>query len=49
MPPATSAEAIATHESTVVAERPPFDAWIEGDKHATGFQSGSALPLVGAR
>jgi hypothetical protein len=49
MPPATPAEAIATHQQTVVPERPPFDAWIEGDQHATGFQTGSALPLAGAR
>jgi cytochrome c peroxidase len=46
--PATPAEAIATHEQTVVPERSPFDAWIEGDQHATGFQSGSVLPLAGA-
>jgi cytochrome c peroxidase len=48
-PPATLAEAIATHEQTIVAERPPFDAWIEGDQHASGFKTGSALPLAGAR
>jgi cytochrome c peroxidase len=49
VPPAILAEAIATHQQTVVPERPPFDAWIEGDEHATGFQPGSALPLAGAR
>jgi cytochrome c peroxidase len=48
MPPATPAKAIATHEQTVVPERSPFDAWIEGDQHATGFQPGSVLPLAGA-
>ena len=48
MPPATPAKAIATHEQTVVPERPPFDAWIEGDQHATGSQPGSVPPLAGA-
>jgi cytochrome c peroxidase len=34
MNPATLAEAIATYERTVVSERSPFDAWIEGDERA---------------
>jgi cytochrome c peroxidase len=34
MNPATLAEAIATFERTLVSERSPFDAWIEGDEHA---------------
>jgi hypothetical protein len=49
MTPARPAEAIATHEQPTVAERSPFDAWIEGDQHAARFQTGSALPLAGAR
>src|SRR5258708_19579845 len=32
MNPTTLAEAIATYECTVVSERSPFDAWIEGDE-----------------
>jgi cytochrome c peroxidase len=34
MTPATLAGAIATFERTVVSDRSPFDAWIEGDEHA---------------
>jgi len=34
MNPTTLAEAIATYERTVVSERSPFDAWIEGDERA---------------
>jgi cytochrome c peroxidase len=34
MTPATLAEAVATYERTIVSERSPFDAWIEGDEHA---------------
>jgi cytochrome c peroxidase len=32
--PSTLAEALATYERTVVSERSPFDAWIEGDERA---------------
>jgi cytochrome c peroxidase len=34
MSPATLTEAIATYERTIVSERSPFDAWIEGDENA---------------
>src|SRR5258708_1744728 len=34
MTPKTLAKAIATYERTVVSERAPFDAWIEGDEKA---------------
>jgi cytochrome c peroxidase len=34
MKPETLAAAIATYERTVVSERAPFDAWIEGDEKA---------------
>lgn len=34
MSPASFAAAIATYERTVVSERAPFDAWIEGDESA---------------
>ena len=34
MSSATLARAIATYERTVVSERAPFDAWIEGDEKA---------------
>jgi cytochrome c peroxidase len=32
--PITLAKAVATYERTVVSERAPFDAWIEGDEKA---------------
>lgn len=34
MSPKTLAEAIATYERTVVSERAPFDAWIDGNEQA---------------
>jgi cytochrome c peroxidase len=34
MTPKTLAKAIATYERTLVSERAPFDAWIEGDEKA---------------
>jgi cytochrome c peroxidase len=34
MSPQTLAKAIATYERTVVSERAPFDAWIDGDEKA---------------
>jgi cytochrome c peroxidase len=34
MSPKTLAKAIATYERTVVSERAPFDAWIDGDEKA---------------
>src|SRR5215510_16532374 len=34
MTPKTLAAAIATYERTIVSERAPFDAWIEGDERA---------------
>jgi len=34
--PKTLAAAIATYERTVVSERAPFDAWIDGDEKAIG-------------
>jgi cytochrome c peroxidase len=34
MSPKTLAKAIATYERTIVSERAPFDAWIEGDERA---------------
>ncbi len=34
MTPKTLAKAIATYERTVVSERAPFDAWIDGDEKA---------------
>jgi cytochrome c peroxidase len=34
MTPTTLAQALATYERTVVSERAPFDAWIEGDENA---------------
>src|SRR3981189_821775 len=37
--PRTLAKAIATYERTVVSERAPFDAWIEGDEKAISEQA----------
>jgi len=37
--PATLGEALATYERTIVSERAPFDAWIEGDEHAIPEQA----------
>src|SRR5690349_3831573 len=34
MSPKTLARAIATYERTIVSERAPFDAWIEGDERS---------------
>jgi cytochrome c peroxidase len=34
MSPKTLAEAIATYERTIVSERAPFDAWIDGNEQA---------------
>jgi len=34
MTPQTLAKAVATYERTVVSDRAPFDAWIEGDEKA---------------
>ena len=34
MTPKTLAKAVATYERTVVSERAPFDAWVEGDEKA---------------
>jgi cytochrome c peroxidase len=39
MTPKTLAKAIATYERTVVSERAPFDAWIEGDEKAISEQA----------
>ncbi len=37
--PATLAEALATYERTIVSERSPFDAWVEGDERAISEQA----------
>jgi len=34
MTPKTLAKAVATYERTVVSDRAPFDAWVEGDEKA---------------
>jgi cytochrome c peroxidase len=39
MTPKTLAKAIATYERTVVSERAPFDAWVEGDDKAISEQA----------
>ena len=37
--PVTLGEALATYERTIVSERAPFDAWIEGDERAIPEQA----------
>src|SRR5262245_45962060 len=43
MSPKTLAKAIATYERTIVSERAPFDAWIEGDERAISEEAKRGL------
>jgi len=47
--PATLAEALATYERTIVSERSPFDAWIEGDEHAISEQAKRGFAIFNAK
>jgi cytochrome c peroxidase len=45
----TLAEAIATYERTVVSERAPFDAWIEGNEQAVSEEAKRGFALFNAK
>jgi cytochrome c peroxidase len=45
MKPKTLAQAIATYERTVVSERAPFDAWIEGNEKAISEEAKRGFAL----
>ena len=49
MTPQTLAKAVATYERTMVSERAPFDAWIEGDEKAISDEPSAASPCSTAR
>jgi hypothetical protein len=47
--PKTIVEALATYERTVVSERAPFDAWIEGDERAISEQAKRGFAIFNTR
>jgi cytochrome c peroxidase len=49
MSPTTLAAAIATYERTVVSERAPFDAWIDGDEKAIGDSAKRGFELFNGK
>lgn len=49
MKPGTLAQAIATYERTVVSERAPFDAWIEGDEKAISAEAKRGFELFNGK
>ncbi|MDD1535754.1 MULTISPECIES: cytochrome-c peroxidase [unclassified Bradyrhizobium] len=49
MKPSTLAQAIATYERTVVSERAPFDAWIEGDEKAISADAKRGFELFNGK
>ena len=49
MKPKTLAQAIATYERTVVSERAPFDAWIEGNEKAISEEAKRGFALFNAK
>lgn len=49
MTPKTLAKAIATYERTVVSERAPFDAWIEGDEKAISEEAKRGFALFNGK
>src|SRR3954470_6596097 len=49
MTPQTLAKAIATYERTIVSERAPFDAWIEGDEKAISEQAKRGFALFNGK
>lgn len=46
---ATLAKAIATYERTVVSERAPFDAWIDGNEKAISEEAKRGFALFNAK
>jgi cytochrome c peroxidase len=49
MKPKTLAQAIATYERTVVSERAPSDAWIEGNEKAISEEAKRGFALFNAK
>jgi cytochrome c peroxidase len=49
MKASTLAEAIATYERTVVSERAPFDAWIEGNEQAISEEAKRGFALFNSK
>ncbi len=49
MTPQTLAKAIATYERTMVSERAPFDAWIEGDEKAISDEAKRGFVLFNGK
>jgi cytochrome c peroxidase len=49
MKPKTLAQAIATYERTVVSERAPFDAWIEGNEKAISEEAKRGFALFNGK
>jgi cytochrome c peroxidase len=49
MTPQTLAKAIATYERTIVSERAPFDAWIEGDEKAISEEAKRGFVLFNGK
>jgi cytochrome c peroxidase len=47
--PKTLAKAIATYERTMVSERAPFDAWIEGDEKAISEEAKRGFALFNGK
>jgi cytochrome c peroxidase len=45
----TLAKAIATYERTIVSERAPFDAWIEGDERAISQEAKRGFALFNGK
>ena len=49
MTPQTLAKAIATYERTIVSERAPFDAWIDGDEKAISEEAKRGFALFNGK
>jgi cytochrome c peroxidase len=49
MTPQTLAKAVATYERTVVSERAPFDAWVEGDEKAISDEAKRGFALFNGK
>ncbi|WP_407156971.1 cytochrome-c peroxidase [Bradyrhizobium sp. STM 3557] len=49
MTPQTLARAIATYERTIVSERAPFDAWIDGDEKAISEEAKRGFALFNGK
>ena len=49
MTPKTLGKAVATYERTIVSERAPFDAWIEGDEKAISEEAKRGFALFNGK